>query len=119
MKMRTDMKINLDNKRFKVLNNSENGNVGAETIFIYRQSGDIIFAEYYGGDILKGQLLGKFVNEEYLEFAYQHLNTEKEIMTGKCKSFPEIDNDGKIILNEIWQWTCKDNSCGKSTLKEI
>jgi hypothetical protein len=110
------MKINLNGKKFKALTNSENGEVGAETIFVYRQNNDIIYAEYYGGDILKGQLFGKFVNDE---FSYQHLNTAKEIMTGKCKSYPETGNDGKIILNEIWQWTCKDNSSGTSKLKEI
>lgn len=113
------MKIDLNNKEFKSLRNSSNGEVSSETIFVYKQSGDIIYADYYGGDIIKGHLVGKIVNNEYLEFVYQHINTKKEIMTGKCRSYPGIDKKGKTILKEVWQWTCKDNSCGESTLIEI
>lgn len=113
------MKIDLTNKKFKSINSSDNGEVNTETIFLYNQTDDIIYADYYGGCILKGQLLGKVINNEYIEFTYHHLNDNMEMMTGKCTSFPELDMDGKIILKETWQWTCKDRSCGKSVLKEI
>lgn len=77
------------------------------------------FADYHGGEILKGQLIGKIIDSEYLEFVYQHLNSDKEIMTGKCKSYPELNEQGKLILNEYWRWTCQDNSTGTSTIIEI
>lgn len=99
--------------------NTDNGEVSQETIFHYHQEGDIFFADYKGGAILKGQLIGKIVDVEYLEFVYQHLNSDKEIMTGKCKSYPRTNEQGKLILNEYWQWTCKDNSTGTSILIEI
>lgn len=102
------MKIDLNNRKFKSVYNSSNGEVGGETIFFYNQTDDIIYADYYGGDIIKGQLIGKVVD----------VNTKKEVMTGNCRSFPETDKDGSIILNEVWQWTCKDGSKGESTLKE-
>ena len=40
-------------------------------------------------------------------------------MTGICKSYPEYTKEGKIRLKEFWNWTCKDNSCGQSTLIEV
>jgi len=40
-------------------------------------------------------------------------------MTGKCKSRPEILENGKIRLHERWQWTCGDMSKGTSVLEEI
>lgn len=104
------MTIDLDDKHFRPLVNTVNGEVSQETIFHYHQIGDIFFADYQGGEILKGQLIGKIVNSEFLEFVYQHLNSDKEIMTGKCKSYPELNEQGKLILREYWQWTCKDNS---------
>ncbi len=110
---------NLDNKSFKSQSNSDNGEVSAETIFQYRQVGDIIFAEYKGGEIIKGHLLGKVIDGAYLEFRYHHINKNMELMTGKCTSYPEINSAGKMILKEHWQWTCKDNSKGESTIIEI
>ena len=57
--------------------------------------------------------------ENHLEFVYQHINKEKELMTGNCKSYPEYTSSGKIRLKEMWQWTCKDKSRGQSILIEI
>src|SRR5690554_2676668 len=113
------MKIDLNNRIFKAQSNSENGEISSETIFHYKQTNDLIFADYTGGNILKGNLLGKIINNEQLDFVYQHINLKGEIMTGKCHSFPEITDSGKILINEHWQWTCKDYSKGKSILIEI
>ncbi|WP_024769198.1 hypothetical protein [Aquimarina macrocephali] len=112
------MKIDLNNKKFKTQSNTNNGEVSDETIFRYSQNENIIWANYDGGQIIKGNLIGKLVND-HLEFVYQHINKEYELMTGKCKSYPEYIEDGKIKLNEFWQWTCKDCSSGKSTIIEI
>ncbi len=112
------MSFNLNNKKFKSEFNSENGEVSDQTLFYYHQKNNIIWAEYSGGQILKGSIIGKII-ENHLEFVYQHINKDNELMTGKCKSYPEHTKDGKIRIKEIWQWTCKNHSSGKSTLIEI
>lgn len=112
------MEINLNNRKFKSLFNSDNGEVSDSTIFHYHQENKIIWAEYSGGDILKGFLIGKIANLS-LEFTYQHLNQTLEIMTGKCKSQIEVKEDGKIQLFEDWEWTCRDFSKGTSKLIEV
>lgn len=112
------MTINLHNKKFKADFNSETGEVTAQTIFSYYQEENIIWANYSGGQITKGSLIGKVI-ENHLEFVYQHINTDGELMTGKCISYPEITKENKIRLKEFWQWTCKDNSKGESVLIEI
>lgn len=112
------MEINLNNKMFKSLSNSENGEVSDSTIFHYHQEKQIIWAEYIGGEIQKGFLIGK-IDNLIIEFTYQHLNRDYEIMTGKCKSKIELSNINKIQLFEDWEWTCKDFSKGKSTLIEV
>ena len=113
------MKINLNNKSFKSIDNSKNGEVSEDTIFHYRQNDNIISATYQGGNVLLGYIIGKIFIDNHLEFSYQHINTEKEIMTGICKSYPELNENGKIIIKEFWQWTCKDKSKGQSTIIEI
>ncbi len=112
------MEINLNNKTFASISNSENGEVSPQTKFLYKQDGNIVWAEYGGGDIVKGFLIGK-ISDTQLDFNYQHVNEHGELMTGKCTSVPEVLPDGKIMLHEKWEWTCKDFSNGESKLIEV
>ena len=48
------MKYNFDNKTFASISNTENGEVGEDTLFHYHQDGNIVTAEYEGGSIVKG-----------------------------------------------------------------
>ena len=111
--------LNLNNKQFKALHNSDNGEVSSETIFHYHQEGETIWAEYSGGAILKGHLLGKMNANQSLEFVYHHINLEGQVLTGKCFTIISNADDKKLVLKETWQWTCGDFSKGTSLLKEI
>jgi len=44
--------MNYNNKKFKVFENSENGETTTETIFEYKQNGNILTSEYSGGQII-------------------------------------------------------------------
>ena len=112
-------KINYDRRVFRSLSNSETGEVSAETRFFYHQEGNVVWAEYRGGEIILGNLIAKVYEDDSLEMSYQHLNMDGELMTGKCLSTPEILANGKIRLHEKWQWTCKDFSSGESVIEEI
>lgn len=114
----TNNKFNYDGKIFIPFMNSENGEVDNNTHFYYHQKGNLLWAEYNGGDIKKGFLIGNVLNNGELEFNYQHLNINDEIRIGKCHSKPVLLENGKIRLNEEWQWLNKDNSKGVSILIE-
>ncbi|MGB1207386.1 MAG: GNAT family N-acetyltransferase [Chitinophagales bacterium] len=113
------MQINYNNKQFCPIVNAENGETSSETIFLYRQSGDILTASYNGGKIKTGHLLGKVDEFGNIEMRYHQVNTAGELMTGFCHSKPEILADGRLRLHETWQWTSGDGSKGKSILEEI
>ncbi|MBU1014735.1 MAG: n-acetylglutamate synthase [Bacteroidetes bacterium] len=113
------MNIDLNNKKFKASSNSSIGEVTGDTVFHYHQEKDLIWAEYSGGNIKKGFLVGKIKNDTFMEFVYQHINNSMEMMTGICESKTNFNDSGKIVLNETWQWTCKDFSKGESKLVEI
>ena len=42
----------------------------------------MIWAEYGGGEILKGFLIGKWIDDTQIEFTYQHLNQSLENRLG-------------------------------------
>ncbi|WP_406825754.1 n-acetylglutamate synthase [Pedobacter sp. KACC 23697] len=110
--------INYDNKIFKPVTNSENGETSDETIFRYKQKGNILTAEYEGGKIISGHLIGLVDQDGNIEMRYHQVNKQGELMTGICRSKPELLANGKIRLHETWQWTSGDQSTGQSVIEE-
>lgn len=111
--------INYNDKKFKSVSNTNNGETSHETIFHYKQTGSILTACYSGGKIAKGHLIG-IVNEiGAIEMHYHQINNDNEIMTGICHSTPEMMGNGKIRLHEDWKWTSGDKTRGNSILEEI
>jgi hypothetical protein len=111
--------INYDGKVFRPVQNTENGETDAETIFQYRQNGAIVTAEYQGGNIVYGHLVALVDSEGKLDMRYHQVNRAGELMTGVCRSTPEILPDGKIRLHERWRWTSGDLSEGSSLVEEL
>ena len=112
------MSFNLNNKIFISKENSANGEVSKATSFTYFQEDNIIWADYSGGDILKGSLIGKVTSENQIEFNYQHINRDNNLKAGFCKSIVVNLPPGKLQLVEQWQWYSGDQSTGHSQLIE-
>lgn len=113
------MKINYNNKTFRLLQNSDNGETSTDTVFHYKQNSKILTSEYSGGQIQRGHLIGLVDEFGNIEMRYHQVNNEGELMTGICRSKPEIMQNGKIRLHENWEWTSGDRSKGYSILEEI
>jgi hypothetical protein len=111
--------INYHNKKFKPISNTENGETSSETIFHYKQIGNILTSEYAGGQIKQGHLIGLVDKKGEIEMRYHQVNANNVLMTGKCHSVPEVLANGKICLHESWHWTSGDLSAGNSILEEI
>jgi hypothetical protein len=110
--------MNYNNKKFRPVKNSENGETTAQTVFLYKQIGNIITSEYCGGKIINGHLIGLVDENGNIEMSYHQVNKKNELMTGTCFSKPELAANGKIRLYESWKWTSGDKSSGKSILEE-
>lgn len=110
-------------KTLASLSNTPNGEVTADTTFHYHQDGNIVWAEYSGGSVVKGSLIATVREgaevEGTLDMRYQHVNKEGELMTGRCVSVPEILEDGRLRMHETWEWTSGDRSKGESVVEEI
>lgn len=111
--------VNYDGKFFVPKMNSENGEVDGQTVFSYHQNGNLLWAEYSGGDVIKGTLIGTVKQNGCLEFTYQHVNTGMQTRVGMCQSRPKFLENGKLELTEEWQWMNGDCSKGTSVLAEV
>lgn len=109
----------LDGRTFRAAVNASNGEVGDATKFYYHQQGNIVWAEYAGGSIVKGSLIATVQEDQSLDMRYHHVNTNGVLMTGKCRSTPEVLADGRMRMLEVWQWTSGDLSTGESVIEEI
>ena len=110
--------INYNNRVFRPVLNSENGETSGDTVFIYKQDGNILTSEYQGGKIKKGHLIGLVDMQGNINMRYHQVNGKGELMTGICHSRPEILPNGKIRLHEQWRLTSGDESEGESILEE-
>jgi hypothetical protein len=111
--------MNYDGRRFRPVETTPNGEVNGATLFVYRQRGDLLEGSYEGGGIRCGQMLGLVFDGGELEFCYQHLTVDGKMRTGKCRSVPEILEDGRLRLRESWNWTSGDCSGGSSIVEEV
>lgn len=111
--------INYHNKKFRPFSSSENSETTSETLFHYKQKGNILTCSYKGGHVSEGHLIGTVDIDGNIDMRYHQINHKGELMTGICKSKPEVQSDGKIRLHESWQWTSGDKSKGHSILEEI
>lgn len=112
------MNYDLEGKTFRSVQNTDNGEVGAETVFHYHQSGQVVWAEYAGGSVVRGHLIANVLPDGRLDMRYHHINRAGEIMLGTCLSTPGLAEDGRLLFQEEWQWLCGDGSAGRSTIIE-
>ncbi|QNL51107.1 n-acetylglutamate synthase [Olivibacter sp. SDN3] len=111
--------INYHNRRFRPVANTENGETTGDTIFHYKQVGNMLTAEYKSVNILSGHLMAIVTEEGVLNMVYHQINKDYQLRTGKCISKPELLPSGKLRLHESWEWTNGDLSSGQSILEEI
>lgn len=111
--------INYHGRLFRPVSLDGEGDVSSDTIFRYSQRGDLLTADYSGGEIDYGHIIGLVDDDGNIDMRYHHITLEGDIMTGRCRSKPEVLPSGKLRIHERWQWTCGDRSNGQSILEEL
>ena len=104
---------------FRVVSTEGASQTDNETIFKYSQIGNRVSAEYSGGAIVYGHLLGLVDSAGVLDMRYHHVDADGGLKTGVCRTTPHVLPSGKLRLSESWQWTCGDRSAGTSVLEEL
>ena len=109
--------INFNNKTFSLIENSENGKVNTDTVFEYKQSGDLVTADYYGGSIQYGKIIAH-LNGDKLEMLYQCITQDNELKAGRAIADITLNSENKIIMKLNWEWLGDKKENGISTYLE-
>lgn len=108
----------LNGRRFRSLEDvGGGGDIGPATVFDYHEADGVVHASYSGGSIGLGFLVGTRTGDE-LHFRYAQLRTDGSTATGHCHSVIGEEPDGRLRLDETWQWESAAGR-GTSTMEEI
>ncbi|MFK8846352.1 hypothetical protein [Streptomyces sp. Ac-502] len=108
--------INYDGRKFRPVGTDpgESGRVA-----VYHQEGDLLWGEFTGGDARRGVLSGVCAPDGALEFAYCVVLTDGAVVSGRCRSRPEVLADGRVRLAERWERFGAHAASGVSCIEEI
>jgi hypothetical protein len=89
----------------------------ASAVGRYFQDGDLVWAEFSGGTVRAGRLVGTRRPDGALDAAYCYLTAAGETVAGACRTVPELLADGRLRLTEHWRRL--DGSTGVSHVEEV
>ena len=110
--------FDLNGRVFVPVHNTVGGTVTDATKFHFQQSGDIITADYAGGDVQTGHIVGKFVKEDTAKLIYHCLTADGEMKAGQAQAHFSVNEAGKLTIDMQWQWLNGDLSSGTSHYEE-
>ncbi|MGC9496742.1 hypothetical protein [Streptomyces sp. WG7] len=93
------------------------GQVGTRTRFTYHEEDGAVWAEYAGGDVVRGRLVGSREGDR-LDFRYVQLKTDGSTSSGHCVSTVVELPDGRVRLEETWEWESQRGS-GTSVVEQV
>jgi hypothetical protein len=116
MKGRVRGVFNLDGKVFRIVSNDGPGaEVNEQTVFHFRQEGDVAHADYFGGGVRAGKLLGI---EATMVHRYIQVNQQGAFQAGRSEVAIERTPEGKLRLIDSWTWE-NGRGSGRCIFEEI
>lgn len=111
------MAPSLDGLVFAPVADQAPGQVGTRTRFAYHERDGRVWAEYAGGDVVRGYLVGTREGDR-LDFRYVQLGTDGATASGHCVSQVAELPDGRLRLAESWEWESRPGS-GTSVVESV
>jgi hypothetical protein len=109
--------ISLDGRTLVGVANDADGEVSGDTRFHFEQDGTRIQAQYAGGEIVAGYLVGTLEGNQW-DIRYVQMNDNGETATGHSQGELTVLDDGRIRVEDEWEWESKPGT-GESVLEEI
>ena len=111
------MARSLDGLVFAPVADQAPGQVGTRTRFANHENDGEIWAEYAGGDVVRGHLVGTRAGDR-LDFRYVQLKTDGSTSSGHCVSLVAELPDGRVRLDETWEWESQPGN-GTSIVEQV
>jgi hypothetical protein len=108
--------IDYDGRRFSPVSDSPGE---SSRVAVYRQSKDLLWGSFSGGDARRGTLTGVCDPDGRLRFAYCLVLGTGDVVSGRCTSVPTVLDDGRVRLTESWERYGPHAARGTSVLEEI
>lgn len=109
--------LSLDGCRMHVVETASNGVVNADTYFDFHQGGDRAWAEYAGGGIERGYLVGVVRGSDF-EFRYCQIQTDGVIDGGQSRCELRRSDAGKLQIVEHFEWGSREGG-GTNVFEEV
>ena len=107
----------LDSVRMRVVAVGSTDGIDSDTVFTFHQLGTNVWAEYRGGNIAQGFLVGA-LDSSALAFDYIQLTCSGRRDKGASRCELTLSEDGRWRLTERFQWASRDEQ-GVNVLEEI
>jgi hypothetical protein len=107
----------LDGIRMGVVSTDSKCEVGSETLFSFFQEGSLVSAQYSGGNIRLGYLIGT-ISGGQLFFRFVQVDPEGRIDGGSSICEFEVLADGRLLMREHFPSDSRDGS-GTNVFEEI
>jgi len=109
--------ISLNGRTLVGVTNTDDGEVSGDTKFHFEQDGERIYAHYGGGDVVDGHLVGTVEGNQW-DIRYTQINRNHETATGHSVGVIEVLKDGRLRVEDEWEWESQRGS-GETVLEEI
>jgi hypothetical protein len=109
--------IDYDGRRFSSAAAETADPAGGVPVGHYHQTGDLVWAEFSGGAVRAGRLVGRCATDSVIEAAYCQLLSDGAVVAGRLSSRPHVLADGRVRLEE--RWRRDDGSAGTSWIEEL
>ncbi|MEH1098288.1 hypothetical protein [Micromonospora sp. CPCC 205561] len=113
--MTTDPPISYDGRRFR---RPEEVTDDLATTATYHQQGDLVWADFAGGEVRRGSLVGRCAEDGTIAFSYSMVLRGGDVISGRSTSRPEVLADGRIRLHEEWERFAPRAGAGTSAIEE-
>jgi hypothetical protein len=102
-----------DQKRFRVPGEADS------PVAQYHQQGDLVWADFAGGHVRRGSVVGVCEPDGVLRLTYCMVLASGEIISGRSHSTPDRLEDGRILLTERWERYGPHAATGVSYLEQV
>ena len=89
------------------------------TVAHYHQQGELVWAEFAGGEVRRGSLTGVSTPDGTLQLGYTIVLATGEVICGRTVNTPEVSENGRIRLHEAWERYGSHAAAGRSYLEEV
>lgn len=112
-------RFSLDNRVLVPVLNSDGGLVNDRTRFHFWQDGDALYADYFGGDVREGHIIGRMTGPRTGQMLYHCMTTSRELKAGRAVASFTVSDDGLVGMILDWRWISGGSENGVSHYTEI